>query len=211
MNALKIKWKQKTAAVFSVLFHPVFIPLYGLIIIYSAPTLLSYIPFKIKMGIFIMVTANNVILPLSVTAILYSRGIIKSVFAQERSERIILLTFSLVMYSITALLLLKVPVPSLFKAYFVSIAVVTLATLFITFIYRLSLHAAGTGGLLALTGFMIFRFDMVSVSHIVVLLIISGAVLTSRLYLEEHKPGEVLTGFITGAAVMSMSLHFLLN
>jgi hypothetical protein len=211
MNTVKRKWIQKTATVISVLFHPVFIPLFGLIIIYSAPTLLSYIPFNIKRGIFILVTANNVIIPLSMTAVFYSRGIIKSVFAQERSERIILLTFSLVMYSITALLLLKVPVPSLIKAYFVSIAVVTLATLFITFFYRLSLHAASTGGLLALAGFMIFRFNIVSVSHIIILLIVCGAVLTSRLYLEEHKSGEVLTGFVTGAAVMSLSLHFLLN
>ncbi|HUW92668.1 MAG TPA: hypothetical protein VMV74_05860 [Bacteroidales bacterium] len=199
------------AAFISVLFHPVFIPLYGLLIIYSTPTLLSYIPLNMKKVIFMMVIANNVILPLSVTAILYSRGVIKSMYADERRERIILLSFALVMYVITAMLLVKVPVPTLFKAYFVSVAAVALVSLIITSFYKLSLHAAGIGGLLALTGFLTIQFKIVSMGHVVTLLLIAGAVLTSRLSLEKHKPEEVWYGLLTGTAVVALSLFFLLS
>jgi hypothetical protein len=186
-------------------------PLYGLLVIYSTPTLLSYIPFNMKRAIFMMVIANNVILPISVATILYSRGIIKSIYADERRERMILLSFALVMYTITALLLVRVPVPTLFKAYFVSIAAVTLVSLIITSFYKLSLHSAGIGGLLALAGFMTVQFDVVSMVHLVILLLVAGAVMTSRIGLGKHEPHQVWTGLLAGGGIVALSLYFLLS
>jgi hypothetical protein len=211
MNAVKSSPEHKAAEFVSVVFHPLFMPLYGLLVIYSTPTLLSYIPFNMKRAIFMMVIANNVILPISVATILYSRGIIKSIYADERRERMILLSFALVMYTITALLLVRVPVPTLFKAYFVSIAAVTLVSLIITSFYKLSLHSAGIGGLLALAGFMTVQFDVVSMVHLVILLLVAGAVMTSRIGLGKHEPHQVWTGLLAGGGIVALSLYFLLS
>jgi len=211
MNTVKSSTAQKAAEFVSVLFHPLFMPLYGLLVIYSTPTLLSYIPFNMKRAIFMMVIANNVILPLSVATILYSRGLIKSIYADEKRERIILLSFALCMYTVTALLLVRVPVPTLFKAYFVSIAAVSLVALVITGFYRLSLHSAGIGGLLALAGFMTVQFDVVSMVHVVILLLVAGAVMTSRIGMGKHEPHEVWTGLLTGGGIVALSLYFLLS
>jgi hypothetical protein len=186
-------------------------PLYGLLIIYSSPTLLSFIPFEVKRTIFILVTANNIILPLSVASILYSRGAIKTFNVRDRNERVLLLTFALMMYTVTAVLLMKIPVPNLFKAYFISIAIVTLVTLVITVFYRLSLHSAGIGGLLSLLVFMIMLYDIGSVWQLIIVLVPGGAVMSSRLYLDDHKPAEVWAGLFAGAAAMSLSLYLLLK
>jgi hypothetical protein len=204
-------WIAKVSKVFSVMFHPLFIPLYGLLLVYSSPTLLYYIPFQLKRTIFIMVLANNVLLPLSLAAVLYYRGAIKTFNARDRNERVVLLTFAMVMYTITALLLLKIQVPNLFRAYFISIAVVTLVTLIITSFYRISLHAAGIGGLLSLTIFMILLYDITSAWQLVMVLALGGAVMSSRLYLNDHTPTEVWTGLFAGAGVMSLSLFLLLK
>lgn len=211
MNAVKSTPAHKTAEFVSVLFHPLFMPLYGLLVIYSAPTLLSYMPFTMKRAIFMMVIANNVILPLSVATILYSRGVIKSIYADERSERIILLSFVMLMYTVTALLLVRIPVPTLFKAYFVSIAMVSLVSLIITSFYKLSLHSAGVGGVLALAGFMTVEFDMVSIVHVVILLLVAGAVMTARIGMGKHEPHQVWTGLLTGGGIVALSLYFLLS
>lgn len=211
MSPEKRRWVEKIAMAISVLFHPVFIPVYGLLILFSAPTLLSYIPFHMKRVIFMLVIANNVILPLSVTIILYSRGVIKTIYAKERNERIILLTFSLLLYAVTALLLVKLPVPNLFKAYFVSIAVVTLIALVVTTFYKISLHSMGLGGLIALAATMIFIFDKGSIGYITSLVLGAGAVLSSRIYLDEHSPSEVWLGLMTGAGAMGLSLYFLIR
>ena len=211
MNSGEKNRIEKTAQALTVIFHPVFVPLYGLLIIYSSHTLLSFIPSEMKRVIFIVVFANNVIIPLSLTAILYAKGAIKTFSARDRNERVVLLTFAMVMYTLTALVLLKMRVPSLFKAYFISIAIVTLITLVITAFYRISLHASGIGGLLALVVFMMILYDIRSVWQLVTVILAGGLVMSSRLYLEDHSPAEVWLGLLAGTAVMAVSLFCLLN
>jgi hypothetical protein len=205
------QWVTKASKVFSVVFHPVFIPLYGLLLIYSSPTLLSFIPARLKWTIFLMVLANNVVLPVSLAAILTMRGAIKTFNARDRNERVVLLTFALLMYTITAILFLRIQVPNLFRAYFISIAFVTLVTLIITSVYRISLHAAGIGGLLALLVFMIMLYDIRSAWQLVTVILIGGGVMSSRLYLDDHTPTETWTGLFAGAGVMVLTLFILLK
>jgi hypothetical protein len=204
-------WMTKTAELLSVIFHPIFIPLYGLLIIYSSPTLLSFIPSRLKMLIFLLVLTNNVILPLALASILWIRGAITTFNARDRNERVILLTFALMMYTLTAFLLLRMQVPNLFRAYFISIAVVTLITLLITTFYRLSLHAAGIGGLLVLIIFMVVFYDINTVWQLTTVVFAGGAVMSARIWLGDHNPSEVWTGLLAGAAVMALSLFFLLK
>lgn len=211
MNPAEKSWKTRLAESLSVIFHPVFIPLHGLLIIYSSPTLLSFIPPKLKLLIFLLVLTNNVILPLALAAILWLKGAITTFNARDRNERVILLTFALMMYSLTAWLLLRIQVPNLFRAYFISVAVVTLVTLLITTFYRLSLHAAGIGGLLVLIITMFVFYKISTVWQLTTVLMVGGAVMSSRIWLGDHTPSEVWTGLLAGAAVMALSLFFLLK
>lgn len=201
---------RRTAEALTIIFHPVFIPLYGLLIIYSSPTLLSFIPQEMKRVMFILVFSNNVILPLTLTAVLYAKGAIRTFNARDRNERVVLLTFALLMYTITAVVMLKMKVPGLFRAYFISIAAVTLITLVITSFYRISLHASGIGGLLALVIFMILLYDVRSVWQLTSVILTGGAVMSSRLYLNDHSPAEVWSGLFIGAGSMAAALCFLL-
>ena len=206
MNTDERNPAERAAMAISVIFHPVLMPLYGLLVIYSSPTLLSFIPFSVKKLVFIITAANMVIIPLSVATVLYSRGVIRSFNTREKGERMLLLSFTMVMYILTAFLIMRLPVPGLFKGYFVSIAAVTLVTLIITPFYRVSLHSAGAGGLLALVVVMIILFETRSVWHVALLVTGTGAVMSSRLYLRNHEQGEVWAGLLAGASSMSASL-----
>lgn len=201
----------RAAEILSVVFHPIFIPLYGLIIIYSSNTLHSFLPVQLKRMIFILVMANNVLLPMALATVLYARGAITTFNARDRNERVLLLTFSLVMYSLTAFLLLRMQVPGLFRAFFISIAVVILVTLIITVFYRISLHASGIGGLLVLVLFMAGLYHISMVWQTVAVLLTGSAVLSSRIYLKDHSPTEVWSGFFAGSAIMALSLFFILK
>jgi hypothetical protein len=202
---------KRVAELLSVAFHPIFMPLYGLLIIYSSHTLHSFMPSEIKRMIFILVAANNVMIPLALATVLYARGAISTFNARDRNERMILLTFSVVMYSITAFLLMRMQIPSLFRAYFISIAIVTLITLVITVFYRISLHASGIGGLLVLIVFMILLYQNSMVWQLVAVFVTGGAVMASRIHLEDHSTSEVWTGLLAGVATMSISLFLLLR
>lgn len=211
MNAKDSRRLRRAAEILSVVFHPIFIPLYGLIIIYSSNTLHSFLPLQLKRMIFILVMANNVLLPMALATVLYARGAISTFNARDRNERVLLLTFSLVMYSVTAFLLLRMQVPGLFRAFFIAIAVVTLITLLITVFYRISLHASGIGGLLALVLFMAGLYHIGMVWQTVAVLLTGSAVLSSRIYLEDHSPAEVWSGFFAGAAIMGLTLFLILK
>ncbi len=199
------------AEILSILLHPIFMPLYGLLIIFSSPTLHAYIPQAIKRMIFILVLANNVMMPIALAAILYRRGAITTFNARDRNERMILLTFALLMYSLTAFLVLRIQSPNLFRAYFISIAVVTLATLVITVVYKISLHAAGFGGLLVLVISMIILYRTGMTLQMIAVILAGSSVMSARIYLGDHSPAEVWSGFFAGAAIMGLSLFLLMR
>ncbi|MFZ2286774.1 MAG: hypothetical protein WAV93_07305 [Bacteroidales bacterium] len=204
-------WKTRTAEILSAIFHPLFMPLYGLLIIYSSPTLLSFIPSQLKTVIFLLVLANNIVLPLALAAILRIRGAITSFNARDRNERVILMVFALMMYTLTAWLLLRMQVPTLIRAYFISIAIVTLITLLITTLYMVSLHAAGIGGLLVLIIFMVVFYHISTVWQLTTVVVAGSALMSSRIWLGDHTPAEVWTGLSAGATVMALSLFFLIR
>jgi hypothetical protein len=210
MNRGENNFFYRLAQVVSIVFHPVFMPLYGLLIMFSAPTLLSFIPLKIKFLTLLVVVINNIILPLSITLVLYSRGVIKTIYAREKNERTILLLITFALYLITTLLMLKLPVPNLVKAYFVSTTFVTFVTIIINFIWKLSLHSVAVGGLLTLVCFMAYLFEVPVTGYLAGMVLLSGIVMFSRLYNEDHQPGEVWAGFFTGILSMVFSLFFLL-
>lgn len=210
MNVGEDKKICRLAQIISIVFHPVFMPLLGLLIIFSAPTLLSFSPLKIKYLTSLVVIVNNIILPLSIALILYSRGVIKSFYAHQKHERTILLTITLVLYFITTLFLVKMPVPNLIKAYFVATTVITFVTILINFFWRLSLHSVAVGGILTLVCFMAYLFEVPVTIYLAGMVFLSGLVMFARLYNHDHEPDEVWTGFFTGAASMAISLLVLL-
>ena len=53
----------KPAKIISAVFHPLFIPVYGMVIIFSAPTLFGYLPFTVKKLLLLIVLINNVFFP----------------------------------------------------------------------------------------------------------------------------------------------------
>jgi hypothetical protein len=196
--------------VVSVVFHPIFIPLYGLLIIFSAPTLLYFIPLKIKKLTLFVIACNNILLPLSLILFLYSRGIIKSFQAREKHERTIILVITTILYLITTILMIRLPIPNLIKVYFVSTTLVSFITLIINFFWRISLHSVAVGGLLTLVCFMVYIFNVPVIWYLSGVVLLSGLVMFSRLYNDDHEPAEVWSGFFAGAASMICSFLFLL-
>jgi len=210
MNSGENEFFCRLAKVVSIVFHPVFMPLYGLLIIFNAPTLLSFIPFKIKELTFLVVAINNIILPLSIVLVLYSRGIIKSVYTHDKKERTLLLGIIMVLYLITTILMLRMPVPNLIRVYFISITFIALITIIINIFWRLSLHSVAVGGLLTIVCFMAYLFEVSVIQYMAAMVFLSGLVMFARLYNDDHEAGEVWTGFFVGIVSMAVSLLILL-
>ena len=101
------------AKIIAIIFHPLLMPVYGMAIIFIAPTLLGYLPFNVKKLLIFIMLVDNVLLPLSILPFLIQKKIITSWAISERKERNILLIFTTLLYCATSFIIIGSCVPEI--------------------------------------------------------------------------------------------------
>ncbi|MCA1757236.1 MAG: phosphatase PAP2 family protein [Bacteroidales bacterium] len=195
--------------VVSILFHPVFMPLYGLLIIFFAPTIFIYIPGNIKRVLFMLVLINMMVVPLAMLPLFRYRNIISSYSLTDAGERVMPLALGLLMYILTTIIFFSYQIPALIKSFILAASVVVFILLMVTLIWKISIHSAGMGGLLATVMALSVRMGAPLTVWLAALILLSGVVMASRLYLGAHKPGQVYWGFVAGFLPFMIILLFL--
>ena len=64
--------------------------------------------------------------------------------------------------------------------------------------YKISAHMAGLGGLIGLMVAAAYLIQINMIPYYIVLVILTGAVGSARLFLNEHRPSQIYSGFILG-------------
>jgi hypothetical protein len=192
----------KIAKVISVIFNPLFIPLYGLLIIFTAPTLFWYIPIKIKKILFLVVATNNVLVPVTLMPFFRYRNIITSWIIETRKDRVIPLIAVSIFYSITSFVVFRLQIPAFIKAYLISITLTIITLTVINLWWKISLYSAGAGILAGIVIVLSFKMMVPLTSFLIPVILTGGLILASRLKLNTHSPSEVYLGFLAGFAGM---------
>jgi hypothetical protein len=195
---------EKIARTISILFHPVLMPVYGMIIIVTAPTLYNYIPFDVKKLLVLIMLINNVLLPLSLIPFFIHRHMISSWDITERKERNIPLILSSILYMITTYIFFRFPVPYFLKTYLIGVTLISLISMIVNFWWKISLHSVAAGTILALVLVLSFKMYTPLIWFLVPVMIGGGLIMSSRLRLNLHNPAEVWTGYLTGIAAFSL-------
>lgn len=194
------------AKTISLIFHPLLIPLYGLLIIFSAPTLIGYLPYTVKKTLFILILINNVLLPFSFIPYFKIRNIISSWKLDNRRERIIPFLSTSFFYSVTFFITFRYHIPVFIKLFILTAAVLAIAMTIINFWYKISIHSGGSGALVALVAVLSIKMHTPLPWLLAGVIISAGLVLTSRLWLAYHRPGEVWSGLFLGFFVSGVLL-----
>ncbi len=199
----------KLARVISIIFHPLLIPVYGMAIIFSAPTLYTYIPFEVKRLIVLIVLVNNVLLPLSLIPFFVHSRMIGSWSMNERQDRVIPLIINTTLYIVTTYILFRFTVPHFLKSYVLAVASLSLISTLINLKWKISLHSIGAGLLLSLVLMFSIRMYTPLIWYIIPSVIAAGFVLSSRLKLNISTPWQVWCGFFTGIIVFSLLIKLI--
>jgi len=186
------------AKIFSVVFHPLLMLVYGMAIIFSAPTLFGYLPVEIKKLMFLIVLVNNVFLPVSLLPFFMHRGIISSWTVNERKERTIPLILTTLLYGVTSYIIFRYQIPLFLKSYIFSAFFLSLIVTLINLWWKISLHSVGAGALLGIVLILSLRTHTSLVEYLILVIITGGLVLSSRLKLNYHNPQQVWLGYFTG-------------
>ena len=209
MNTDKPKNSFSTLAkIITVIFHPLLMPVYGMAIIFSAPTLFGYLPFPVKKLLFLILLVNNVLLPLSMLPFFIHMNIISSWSLSDRKERIIPLVITTILYCTTSFIIFRFPIPVFFKSFIYATAFLSLIVTVINFRWKISLHSVGAGALIALVIILSLKMFTPLVWYLISAVIAGGLILSSRLKLNFHNPQQVWFGFFTGIIGLALFMMF---
>ncbi len=187
------------ARIVSTIFHPLLIPTLGLLLIFNVGGHFAYMPYEHQRLVFLIVFLSTCLLPLSLIPLFLLMGVVKTVYMEERRERLLPVAFTGLFYLLGYYFLARFSiVPQFIQGFMLATLLTIVASMLITFVWKISMHMIGIGGLTAALLALSFRFglDIWWVFSLVIL--VSGAVGSSRLYLNAHTPMQVHAGFLLG-------------
>ncbi len=196
------------AKIVSIIFHPLLMPVYGMAIIFSAPTLFGFLPFTVKRLLLLIILINNVLLPLSLMPFFIHRNIISSWTIDNRKERIVPLVIITLLYCSTSFIIFRFPIPGFLKSFIFAASFLSLLVTVINFWWKISLHSVGAGALLAVVLILSFKMYAPLVYYLISVVIAGGLILSSRLKLNYHNPRQVWLGFLTGFIGLILFMMF---
>ncbi|WP_425637377.1 PA-phosphatase [Algoriphagus yeomjeoni] len=158
------------------------------------------IPEEFKIRIFYLIVLSTLAIPMITILGLRLSGTLRSVHMAELKDRAIPFSVTSIYYVLTVYFLYqkKELDPILWQV----LGVITLAIVgltLITFVWKMSAHLTGMGGLLALVLVLGFKFPTFRpIYPLLASLVLTGLVGTVRLFLEAHRPIEIYVGLIFG-------------
>lgn len=184
----------------SVIFHPIFIPTFLLIIVFNLFSKFYVFNINYLIAIITATFILTTIIPIIIFCLLYYFKFIKSFYLKSNEERILISFFMTFFYFLTYYFMRNVYMP---QQIFVSIILLPIiSTLFslILLVYpKISMHTFAIGSLFGAILFYKFNFIFITGFYFITsILIVSGLVITSRLILNAHKYSEVLMGYWLG-------------
>jgi len=152
------------------------------------------------------------LLPVASIFIMKSMDLISSIRIENKDERTLPYTLTIVFYAIEIMILLRTDIVNNFYAYCLIIVAICIALVTVINLFsKISAHAVGISGLVG----VFFRLSIAYPEHriwgaFILSIIISGLVLTARLYLKAHNTSQVYSGFLLGFVVSTVTAFIIL-
>lgn len=193
--------------IISYIFHPLFIPVAGTIAYFAITP--KYTPIEEQIGTILPIFILTVIIPIIAYLILKNVGLIQSVFIPTLKER----RYPLYINILLLLMVVYKVIPNNYTAelhyYFFGLIAATMASLLLLFLnFKSSMHLMGMGSLFMYLICLSVHFEINITLALSVLILLTGLVATSRLYLKAHSIAELVIGFFIGLVSQLLTIKF---
>ena len=191
----------------SYIFHPLFMPLFGVIFYFSKSP--RYIPDQIIHAKLISLFILTIILPVLLYFLLKTLGKVNSIYLKTTQERI----FPLVLNCVVILIVLQriLTATQIIELYyfFVGILISTLSCLILAILkFKVSIHMISISGLFMFFIALSIHFSININGTLALMSIITGAVATSRLHLNAHTYVELIMGVFVGVLPQLLLVNY---
>jgi hypothetical protein len=197
---------KKTALVLSYLLHPLIMPTLGLLLILNSGTYLSLLDPAAKRAILFVIALGTLFFPLIMIPVLYYRNLITNLQNTTKEERMIPQLIILVLYIITFVYFVRLPLSKTIHAYVLSVPITLFFLLVLGLKFKLCSHMAGIGGFTGLIIGLILFYETPLQGYLILSILAAGLTGTARLGAGLQKPGEVYGGYFLGFCVVLATL-----
>lgn len=181
------------------LMSPLLMPVYGIVLVFML-TVYSYVPMGVKLGFTLIVAGVTIILPMLTVLLLKRLGMVSEIGLNNQKERTIPYLITILCMGGTAVFLAMKGFPLWVVMFYAGGALAGLIEAIINNWWKISAHAAGVAGLVA----MLVRMShtpMVNpdvLTWLIVAVACAGLTGSARLWLGRHTLAQVLAGYAVG-------------
>lgn len=199
---------KKAASFISLVFHPIFAPLWAAVALFQQPLYFNFsYPQSYYWAIYACLFFNLVLIPLSMIHYLKKQGMISSYRMEQVEERIYPYGIILLFYALSSWLFWSINLPIYYLAVFLcSTLAIVFLLLFALLKVKVSAHLAGIGGILGMLITVNQIYGMDTLILLSIGLLLAGIIASARLLLKAHNVSEVLLGFCLGLGTQLLLL-----
>lgn len=195
------------ARALSIVLHPLWMPLYTFIVVFRVEPHLGFfiIPAAYWLNILVLV-AMTAVFPMLGALILRRGRRVDDVVLSDRAARISPMMGTLIYYCVAYWLLRQYSHQPETLSMFLGMGLTLVATLVITFWWKVSLHMAGIGGLIGALLALQQIFGSFSVLLVVPFVLVAGLLGTARLVDSDHTSAQIYVGALVGFACVYLCM-----
>lgn len=192
----------------SFVFHPLLLITYAYLLLFYGFTYYKARFYEETPGILVFyVFSNTFLLPSLAVLIMKKMGLIKTLTLDNRKERTLPYFLTVIFCVVTTYHLYQSQLGDLSYRFMLGVSVTLLCVTLINLQFKISAHASGGGGLIALLFYFVFiGNDPNMVFWLVLSIPMMGLSASSRVYLGVHTRPEIYYGFLLGFSVVFISL-----
>ena len=210
---------------FSIVFHPLLVLTYMLILLLLVnPYIFGVNSIRSSTPLILMIFLSTFFIPAVAVLMMRFLGLISSLDMESRYERIGPYIITGVLYLWIFRNVLENPnIPYPYKVFVLGATIGLFIAFFINLFSKISMHAVGMGGLVGMliitvafysypsfiVPFGANSFEMKTYSLLMLAILFSGAVGTSRLFLNAHEVNDLYGGFFVGIGTQFIALPFI--
>lgn len=188
---------KKIASFLSVLFHPLFLFFYLILyLVYFTDLFILYRYSPHLWMLLLYVFLNTIVIPL-ILILFYSRDLMM----RDKEKRTIPYMIMIVVYALMLFFFIKFYISALVLRFLIALIIGLICLSIINIFYKPSLHSLAMGTLLVFFIRIYFLQPGMFFYPLMIVLLITGIIGSTRLVLDAHTNGELLAGYCIGTVV----------
>lgn len=178
---------------------PLLMPVYGLMLAFGL-SILDVAPIRMRFAFTMIVAGICVLVPMVLVLLLKRMGMIEDVGLNGRKERFLPYVITFLCFGATAWFMAAKGAPLWLSLFFAGGALATLICTVVNFWWKISAHAAGIAGVVAL----LIRIEKDGSAEpelffwLILVIILTGLLGSARVWLGRHTVWQVLAGYAVG-------------